>query len=153
IHRIHQEDPQARFVLIGFSFGANMVCSLANSMNKDGIPLDLLVYLGGNTLHNNEHDQPPNTKRILNILATGAIWHGDTRERRDIAEGPARGGGSGPATGGRVAARPHDRAVGAAAVPGGSPNPAAPEPAPPPRPARRGEWDFLKPVSRISYPK
>src|SRR5262245_39238385 len=30
IRRIHEEDPNARFVLVGFSFGANMVRYLAN---------------------------------------------------------------------------------------------------------------------------
>jgi hypothetical protein len=76
IHRIREEDPQAHFVLIGFSFGANMVRHLAQSANEDGIPIDLLVYLGGNTLDNTPHDKPENVKQIVNILASGCIWNG-----------------------------------------------------------------------------
>ena len=50
IHRIAGEDPEARFVLIGFSFGANLVRDLAASAKKDDISIDLLIYLGGNTV-------------------------------------------------------------------------------------------------------
>jgi hypothetical protein len=160
IHRIHQEDPQARFVLIGFSFGANMVRDLAQSMNKDGIPLDLLVYLGGNTLHNNEYDQPANTKRILNILATGAIWHGDTMERAENIQVTDRWHFGSPTHRATLEALARELAQVASAVPAAVPaEKDAPETAPPPRPAKempaaaRGEWDFLKPVSRIGYPK
>jgi hypothetical protein len=156
IHQIAQEDPEARFVLIGFSFGANMVRDLANSMNKDGISVDLLVYLGGNTLHNNEYDQPPNAKRILNILATGCIWHGDTMDRAENTQIKGRwhfGSPTHPVTLEKLA---HELAVVAASVPVAAPGPVGPEVAPQPPPlqasGQRGEWDFLKPVSRIRYP-
>jgi hypothetical protein len=47
-------------------------------------------------------------------------------------------------------------AVVAAAVPVAPPDPAAPETAPRPAPAQvsgqRGEWEFLRPVSRLHYP-
>jgi hypothetical protein len=78
IRRIHQEDPDARFVLAGFSFGANSVRDLAHAVEPDGVPIDLLVYLGGNTLKNVPEDRPANATRIINILATGCIWNGDT---------------------------------------------------------------------------
>jgi hypothetical protein len=155
IHQIHEQDPEARFVLIGFSFGANMVRDLANSMNKDGIPLDLLVYLGGNTLHNNEHDQPPNTRCILNILATGAIWHGDTMDRAENTQVTDRWHFGSPTH--RVTLEKLTRALAVVAASVPVPEPVGPETAPAPRPAavaggRPGEWDFLKPVSRLRYP-
>jgi len=78
IRRIHLEDPDARFVLTGFSFGANMVRDICHSVAVDDIHIDLLVYLGGNTLHNVPEDRPDNVGQIVNILATGAIWNGDT---------------------------------------------------------------------------
>jgi len=83
IRRIYHEDPEARFVLVGFSFGANSVRSLAESMGDEGIPVGLLVYLGGNTLHNRPGDQPENAGQIVNILASGAIWDGDTLDRAE----------------------------------------------------------------------
>jgi len=78
ILRIHQEDPEARFVLVGFSFGANMVRDLANVARENDIPIDLLIYLGGNTLENIPRDRPDNVLRLVNILATGWIWNGTT---------------------------------------------------------------------------
>ena len=78
---IHQQDPQARFVLIGFSFGANLVRELANSVKDDGILIDLLVYLGGNTLENTPPNQPEHCMQIVNILAAGCIWNGCTMDR------------------------------------------------------------------------
>ena len=76
IHQLHKDDPQGRFVLIGYSFGANMVRSLANSPRADSIPIDLLVYISGNTLKNEPGDQPDNVRKIVNILARGSIWNG-----------------------------------------------------------------------------
>src|SRR5262249_60003608 len=73
VRKIHQADPDAHFVLIGFSFGANMVRSIAQGVKREGIQIDLLVYCGGNTLKNCDNDQPDNARRILNILATGCI--------------------------------------------------------------------------------
>jgi hypothetical protein len=78
LRRIHEEDPEARFVMVGFSFGANMVRNLARAAKEQGIPIDLLVYLGGNTLKNGPEDHPDNVVKLVNILATGWIWNGDT---------------------------------------------------------------------------
>lgn len=83
LRRVHQDDPQARFVLIGFSFGANMVRELANAVKDDGIIIDLLVYLGGNTLENDEQTQPAHVLHVVNILAAGCIWNGTTMDRAD----------------------------------------------------------------------
>lgn len=81
--RIHHEDPDARFVLVGFSFGANMVRNVARIAGAEQIPIDLLVYLGGNTLKDCPEDKPENALHIVNILATGCIWNGDHLEGAD----------------------------------------------------------------------
>ncbi len=83
LRRVHKDDPQARFVLIGFSFGANMVRDLANAVKDDGIIIDLLVYLGGNTLENTPETQPEHVLHVVNILAAGCIWNGTTMDRAD----------------------------------------------------------------------
>src|SRR5262249_8365732 len=88
IRRIHNEDPDAHFVLLGFRFGTNMVRSIAQAVKEDGIHIDLLVYCGANTLHNNDRDQPDNCGRILNILAWGFIWNGDTMSRAENIDVP-----------------------------------------------------------------
>jgi hypothetical protein len=83
ICRIHKEDPCAHFVLLGFSFGANRARDVAQAVKNDGIKIDLLVYLGGNTLRNVPRDQPENVCRMINILANGCIWNGDHLERAE----------------------------------------------------------------------
>ncbi len=89
LHRIHAERPDARFVLIGFSYGANAVRDIATSAGSEGIPIDLLVYLGGNTLTNTPKDQPENVREIVNVLALGCIWNGakmDRAQNYDVAD-------------------------------------------------------------------
>jgi hypothetical protein len=83
LRQVHEQDPQARFVLIGFSFGANFVRELANAVKEEGILIDLLVYLGGNTLENTPPNQPEHCMHIINILAAGCIWNGCTMDRAD----------------------------------------------------------------------
>jgi hypothetical protein len=83
MRQVHKEDPDARFVVIGFSFGANTACKVANDVAADGIAIDLLVYLGGNTLKDCPEDKPANAVHIVNILATGFIWNGDHLEGAD----------------------------------------------------------------------
>jgi hypothetical protein len=83
IRQIHERDPQARFVLIGFSFGANTARELANAVKDDGILIDLLIYLGGNTLENTPPNQPEHCISIVNILAAGCIWNGCTMDRAE----------------------------------------------------------------------
>lgn len=81
MRRIHQQDPQARFVLIGFSFGANLARELANAVKDNKIVIDLLIYLGGNTLENDPRTQPEHVVHVVNILAAGCIWNGTTMDR------------------------------------------------------------------------
>jgi hypothetical protein len=81
--RIHREEPQARFVVIGFSFGANVARGLVNAVKEDGIVIDLLIYLGGNTLENDPRTQPEHVIHVVNILAAGCIWNGAEMDRAD----------------------------------------------------------------------
>jgi hypothetical protein len=83
LRQVHECDPEARFVLIGFSFGANMVRELANAVKDEGVVIDLLVYLGGNTLENTPPNQPDHVIHIVNILAAGCIWNGAQMDRAD----------------------------------------------------------------------
>jgi hypothetical protein len=159
ISRIHREAPDARFVLIGFSFGANMVRNIAQDIKQEGIPVDLLVYLGGNTLKNIPRDRPENAARIVNILASGCIWNGawfDDAQNLHETDVWHFGSPSHPRTLevlarelGRIAAsQPMVQKV----------EPAVPivyNEEPTPRKitvtstGRPDEWDFLKPVSRL----
>jgi hypothetical protein len=141
MHRIHAEDPDSRFVLIGFSFGANMARYLANVAKDDGIPIDLLVYFGGNTLKNEAYDQPDNVARVVNILASGAIWNGAWMDRAENIHEPDVYHFGTPSHPYSVELLTHELGEVASRVP-------VVEDGPPPPPAE-GEWDFLKPVSRL----
>jgi hypothetical protein len=81
--RIHQEEPDARFVLVGFSFGANAARGMANMLKDDHIPVDLLVYFGGNTFDNTPDTTPDNALKVVNILSTGFIWNGSDLDRAE----------------------------------------------------------------------
>lgn len=73
---VRERDPRARIVLVGFSFGANVARTVAQDLSEEDATIDLLVYLGGNTLHNIPRDRPRNVRRIVNVLALGILWHG-----------------------------------------------------------------------------
>ena len=75
IRRLNAEDPHARFVLVGYNFGANGVCHIARSVRSDGIFVDLVVYLGDGTLKNSPETKPENVGHVVNIRTTS--WGGN----------------------------------------------------------------------------
>jgi hypothetical protein len=158
IRRLHKEDPDAHFVLIGFSFGANQVCSLTRSLKEDGIGIDLLVYLGGNTLDNTPADRPDNARRIVNVLAHGWIWNGAILEGAENIEEPDIWHFGSPTHPRTLQTLTEELTTLAATVPAilpSLPSPTPTEEEPTPRPvqipptAKRDEWDFLKPTSDL----
>lgn len=156
LRQAHKVDPDARFVLVGFSLGANMVRNLARDAGEEHIPIDLLVYLGGNTLKDCPEDKPENALHIVNILATGCIWNGDHLEGADnLNYGDVWHFGS-PSHPKTLEILAEELVKVAARVPVTTPE--APvwhpgEDAPTPRPivpsaaGPRDEWDFLKPAN------
>jgi pimeloyl-ACP methyl ester carboxylesterase len=154
LRQIHHDDPDARFVLIGFSFGANMARDLARDAGQEHIPIDLLVYLGGNTLKDCPEDKPENVVHIVNILATGCLWNGDHLEGADnINYGDVWHFGS-PSHPKTLDVLAEELAKVAGSVPLVIRQPPSwhfNEEAPTPRPVvqqtdgPRDEWDFLKP--------
>ncbi len=161
IRKIHEQDPDAHFVLVGFSLGCNYVHSLAESVAKDDIKIDLIVWLSGNhPVEPMPHHKPDNVCRVVNMLASGLMW---TRGERDWAENQRLehtlhfGAPTHPQT---LAMLSRELCAIASTVPVVEPPvppaPANPEQAPPPRPvkvfktAQRDEWDFLKPVSTLT---
>jgi len=170
IHRLAQTDPEAHFVLVGFSFGTNEVCSITRHLQAHQIPIDLLIYLGGDTLHNVPKDRPANARRIINITARGCnllflglIWDGVDLDGATNVRVTEVGHSSLPTYRQTVELLSRSLAEVASAVPVATPlsppvMPAAlltaptPRPVPPPASVRRDEWDFLKPPSPGSSP-
>lgn len=176
VRRIHTEDPDAHFVLIGFSAGANAAAYVADLVRTDKVAIDLLVYLDGCLLKDGAESRPWNACHILNIVGGCAkhhegmenvdapgVWHFGTpshpvalcalaRELTAIAE--------------KVPFQPEPEPIpllmptptlpvtpGQGLVP--LPPPPADEMAPTPRPvvpqptSERDDWDFLKPASTL----
>jgi hypothetical protein len=75
ICELRRADPCSRFVLVGYSCGANRVRSLAHRLNEEGIDVELLVYLGGDTIRDGDESRPCNVRRILNITGRGYIGY------------------------------------------------------------------------------
>jgi hypothetical protein len=166
IVRLHEEDPEARFCLVGFSFGANLVRDICHAVEPQGIKVDLLVYLGGNTLHNVPEDRPSNAARIVNILATGCIWNGDTLDDAVNLNYPDVYHFGSPTHARTLTLLAEELAQVAWRVPVveyAHPATPAEEEAPTPRPLKQestsqageDEWDFLKPreVHKVIYQK
>jgi hypothetical protein len=164
VRQVHQEDPEARFVLIGFSFGANMVRELANAVKDDGVTIDLLVYLGGNTLENTPPNRPEHCLHIVNILATGCIWNGCALDGADNIHYTNVWHFGSPTHPGTLEVLSQQLAAVAARVP--VVLPAVPPPLedelhrpqplrqtmPPAEAQGRDEWDFLKPGPEPELP-
>jgi hypothetical protein len=159
IARLHREEPEAHFVVIGFSVGASMARDVALAAKEKGVPIDLLVYLCGTALFEGDRERPENVHRVVSILPQ-VQWNADSfpEDVETIRESGIW----------HFAAPTHPRTLETlaheiAAVAGTVPVPAPPaavgspgvdkEPAP-----RRAQgnvktnpdaWDFLKPVSRL----
>lgn len=73
ILRLREQDPMARFALVGFSYGCNVVRDMTHALAKKGVHVDLLVYVDGKFLSNDEHNQPENVDKQINIVAGAAI--------------------------------------------------------------------------------
>jgi hypothetical protein len=158
MERIRAMDPECHFVLIGFSFGANMVRDLALAAQDAGVPIDLLIYLGGNTLDNTPHDRPANCLMVVNILASGCIWNGTWFDNAENFHLPDVWHFGSPTHKVTLEVLTRDlatvvRNTCAAAKP--LPQPGEPE-LPMPRPAASvpgaaDEWSFIKPNDRLRY--
>jgi hypothetical protein len=72
ILRLHCAEPDARFVVIGFSFGARKAWDLSRTLCAEGVPLDLLVCLDGKGLGMVSGDGP-GACRFVNVIAPGCL--------------------------------------------------------------------------------
>lgn len=75
LHRLHREDPDNRFVLVGQGTAADQLQELACRVSLDGIPLDHVVYLDpiGAKDHLVQYTPCPST-----IVRSG-VWPGSPR--------------------------------------------------------------------------
>jgi hypothetical protein len=76
IRSLRANDRQSRIMLVGYSAGTQLVCNIAHALHREGLAIDVLVYLGGDTMWNAAVFQPPNCHKIVNIRALGLIFMG-----------------------------------------------------------------------------
>ena len=72
----HETDPGAKIVLMGFSLGANTVRTVAQWLEKDGVPVDLLYYLAADAVSDGAGTKPGNVARIINVTGHGSPFFG-----------------------------------------------------------------------------
>jgi hypothetical protein len=75
---VKQGDPAAAIILIGYSAGANDARRICNRLKQQSIRIELLAYLGGDTIRDVPDSRPENAQRVLNITGHGfALSGGD----------------------------------------------------------------------------
>jgi hypothetical protein len=157
ILRIHQQDPQARYVLVGFSLGANLMRDLTHDVAENGVYIDVLMYVDAKFIKDEPHACPANVCKLINFTAKGYLFSSGELEGAEnyyISEGwhfasPTQPGVT------EVLARELAHLAGSIpAVQDDVPTLPFPRTEPTPRPVRTArtneepdEWDFLKPAS------
>jgi hypothetical protein len=86
IRRAYREDPCARFVIVGYSWGASMAHSLAWAVQKEGIRIDLIVYLDAVAFCRKFHHRPENVCRVLNITSFSLLCGVPSERAENIRE-------------------------------------------------------------------
>jgi hypothetical protein len=67
--RIHEREPNSRFVVMGFGCGAPLARELTCKLEKAQIGVDLLVYLDGVRLDRTTLDHPTNACHVVHVVA------------------------------------------------------------------------------------
>jgi hypothetical protein len=73
VRRVHREDRDARFVVVGYSWGSSMAHSLARAVQDEGIQIDLLVHLDAVAFCRKFHHRPENVGRVLNVTSVSML--------------------------------------------------------------------------------
>lgn len=82
IRELHAREPGTQFAIVGYSFGVYRARALANRLTRDGIPVAMVGYIGGDYLRNSASDVPSGP-RVVNVTGNGflvtgrnLIWNG-----------------------------------------------------------------------------
>jgi hypothetical protein len=73
IRRIHQVDPEARFVVIGYSMGVSVSRYLVQRVKNEGIAIDLALYLDACVFNSLPPHHPHDAERIVNVTTNGFL--------------------------------------------------------------------------------
>ena len=163
VRKIYCQDPEARFVFIGFSVGMNLVYGMAKSVAKEGIRVDLLLFLSGNNpVSPLPREKPENVDHVVNVLASGMMKGFGERDYAENVRLTDSWHFDSPMHPTTIEILDNELLRIASAVPVVTPvapeksMPLAFEPEPTPRPVRqstassRDSWDFLKPAQTLT---
>jgi hypothetical protein len=76
IRAAHRQDPGAQFVIIGYSFGVYRAKALANRLSRDGVPVAMVGYIGGDYLRNSTAMAQAGGPRVVNVMGDGYLLTG-----------------------------------------------------------------------------
>jgi hypothetical protein len=71
ICRLHHEDPEARFVLIGYGIGADGTSRLVQRAHIDDVPIDVVITLSGHCLKSCSPAEIANVAHAINVMGSG----------------------------------------------------------------------------------
>ncbi len=76
VREVHRDEPGARIVLIGYSLGAYCVRDIANRLNRDGIPIVMVGYIGADYLADTTDSRLEGVARVVNVTGDGHVLTG-----------------------------------------------------------------------------
>jgi hypothetical protein len=76
IRAIHRADPSARFALVGYSAGTYAAKGTAGRLVRDGIPVAMVGYIGGDYLRDTESTRLGGVGRVVNVTGDGYLLTG-----------------------------------------------------------------------------
>jgi hypothetical protein len=152
MRRLHHDDPDARFLLLGYGLGAAAARDLARSA---AAPLDVLIYLDGKQLGDGSDPPPPCAARVVSVRGKAGPGEAPLVEGAENLRFPDAGWLDLPTHPHTLELLAEELTAAAWRVPVAVdlPRPLGPpaaEELPPPRQATppadepRDEWDFLK---------
>jgi hypothetical protein len=160
MRRIHTEEPDARFAVIGIGAGVEAAAGLAESVAANGVSIDLLASVDAPFWSNAPSKHPVNVQNVLSIHGLSLVGSTAQTDGDDL-ELPVFAGFGVPAH--SLTLERLTLQLAGIAVLIATPSVTVPrlpvEGSPTPRPQavrpsqQSDEWDFLKPVSHLHNPQ
>jgi|GEM_PF-2783389 len=72
IRRLNSQQPGTPVAIIGYSFGAYRAKAMANRLTRDGVPVVMVGYIGGDYLRNTPSTAPGGV-RVVNVTGNGFL--------------------------------------------------------------------------------
>jgi pimeloyl-ACP methyl ester carboxylesterase len=158
MRRLSRAEPDARFVVVGFSLGAQAATGLAESVGKEGIPVAMLASVDPYWWSSAPRRKPANVEQVMHVHGERLLFAPTLSAGADVQ---IPGSWPSNVTANPLAVETVARALAnvAGTLPKPSETPATDYASdlPTPRPVARREgardaWDFLKPLATLPSP-